>query len=281
MKSQKQFVHLARRGLLLVMALAMLASVTARTARAHGGHPVAPPPNAATNGDAIDYTSDDHGNVEVVLSATVGAPGSNEVMLTMQTTPNTDTPTLDLDWQMPSGAILLGGPATERIALPLTQQRITRAQRVQLAGPGVHKLVASAHMQPKPKHSYAASGVLFVTVDAGGRMTASDRDPNAHSANGTTLENAFEAATVGSTRLPNSPTGDPCFSVSGQITRIDREPIQYAVSPSTTTSPTFAADQIVPVRYAIVQMREEDDLFDDTYGTSTTNNERPLFVLVL
>ncbi len=50
---------------------------------------------------------------------------------------------------------------------------------------------------------------------------------------------------------------DPCFDVSGVIGRVERTP---------TSAGTYLADTLVPVRFALLELREEDPISDDSYG---------------
>ncbi|RPI23121.1 MAG: hypothetical protein EHM70_22915, partial [Chloroflexota bacterium] len=51
--------------------------------------------------------------------------------------------------------------------------------------------------------------------------------------------------------------------MDGTVTRIDR--------PASTSG--YLADEIVPVRHAIIEIRESDDIFDDSYGETTTDDD--------
>ncbi|MCL4832337.1 MAG: hypothetical protein KJZ86_07850 [Caldilineaceae bacterium] len=58
---------------------------------------------------------------------------------------------------------------------------------------------------------------------------------------------------------------DPCFDVSGQIVRVER-------TPTNAGGGSYLADTTAPVRFARLELREEDPISDDSYGEVYTSS---------
>ncbi|MGB5050687.1 MAG: hypothetical protein WBO46_17205 [Caldilineaceae bacterium] len=63
---------------------------------------------------------------------------------------------------------------------------------------------------------------------------------------------------------------DPCYNVSGTITRVERTPRMVDNGAGSLVG-GYAPDVRVPVRFAKIEMREEDPIRDDSYGTKYTD----------
>jgi hypothetical protein len=213
----------------------------------------------AQSDSAVDSAGGPQDRIDVVLTADP-APAPTEITsLTLQATPHLAAPDLEITWLVPDGVELLGD-ATEQVGSVTARQTITSQKQIRFPGEGTYKIVASAVYHPAPGAQFAASGVLFYQIDAHGSRV-SDRDPDAQSAMGTKL--AAEITTSSHLTGPTSVDGDACFTVNGNIQRIDRPP----------TTSGYGSDVIVPVHNAIIEVWEEDDAsFDDSYGTTLTDS---------
>jgi|GEM_PF-1971402 len=222
-------------------------------------------PTVPAQAQSLQVTDRDGGakhQLTVALHAQWAAGGAPLVDLTLEATPLLPAPALVLQWSLPNGGELLGGDATENLGTVAPNQTVSRARQVRFAAAGVYTVMAVAGYQPDAAMQYSAAGVLFVTVGDDGTIAVSDQDPNAtspmHSQMATTVTRVDDA--VGAA-APHAPNGDPCFNIVGTVMRIDREPTQSG----------YAPNRSVPVRFAQLKMREEDTLFDDTYGEKTTD----------
>ena len=69
-------------------------------------------------------------------------------------------------------------------------------------------------------------------------------------------------------------TADGCFSVSGFLTREDKQTIAVPTgSPGFFPTGIFSdkREPAVPVHHILVELREEDDITDDSYGHTITD----------
>ncbi len=66
---------------------------------------------------------------------------------------------------------------------------------------------------------------------------------------------------IAADRAGRAVSDDPCFDVSGKITRVERTP---------TSAGPYLADTRVPVRFALLELREEDPIEDDLYASVYT-----------
>jgi hypothetical protein len=213
-----------------------------------------------------DHARDKKQHMDVLLTATLGATGSNQVDLTLRATPLTDAPALQVRWLLPEGSQLVGGPTAEATGAVAANQVVQWTRQLHLPGPGLYKVMAAVGYSPGVDQHFGATGVLFITIAADSKLSASDKDPNAHSPMHTimpmTVNRAVDAAQT------HNANGDPCFFVSGRVMRTEMAPTQNGSA--NNPLPLYAAATQVPVRYAHIEMREEDTLFDDSYGDITT-----------
>jgi len=219
------------------------------------------PPNP-TNTPVEDFAGGKKNRMEVVLRAEPAAAGS-PVQLIFGVAPLIDAPDLEVSWQVPSGVTLSGGAAVEPFGTVAMRHPISSTRQVSFTGPGVYKIVAEAQMRVNASATFAATGVLFATVRPDGSVVFSTKDPDAHNPNHSKLQTDFKTtgALPRSIASINKPTGDPCFNISGHITRFNRP----------VTNAGRGAAVAVPLRFAHIEMRESDTLFDDSYGTTTTD----------
>ncbi len=64
---------------------------------------------------------------------------------------------------------------------------------------------------------------------------------------------------IAADRAGRAASDDPCFDVSGKVLRIERTPISDG---------TYTEDEYVPVRFALLELREEDPIEDDLYASA-------------
>jgi hypothetical protein len=213
---------------------------------------------SAQSSNLTDRAGDARHRILVVLqSDSAPAPGG-VANLTFQATPLLDAPDLRIEWLLPQGGELLGGPAEESLGPVAASQTVQLERQVRFPQAGIYSVMALAGYQPAADTQFSAVGVLFFTVDANGRSLVSDKDPTAVSPHRTLMETqVVHHETFGTT----STNGDPCFTINGNVSRIERPPLRNG----------YGANLTVPVRYAKVEMREEDTLFDDSYGESLTD----------
>ncbi len=197
------------------------------------------------------------GRIDVTLTGVASA--TNEVTLTAQAIPGIAVPTLHLTWTLLDGGELLDGPAATSWDLPVANVPVNQVRRVRLPGAGIYKVGVTALLPLNESARFVDSAVLFLVVDASGNVTISTKDPNAVSPMGSImLETGAQIAIASEAKAPDA---DPCFTVRGVIQRTERTPTQSG----------YAPDTLVPVRSALVEMREEDTLFDDSYGEMLTD----------
>ena len=207
----------------------------------------------------VDRAGGDDHQIEVTLSVD-RAPGVGEVAtLVMTATPALDAANLVVEWFVPEGAELLGGPAVEAVGAVSAAQSVSQSRQMRFPIAGVYKVMAQAKYSVGSALHFSALGVLFFSVNAEGASTVSTIDPNARDFDRTIETEVLPGVTTAAMRAPN---GDPCFYISGRITRWDKPP---------TTMPGYAANVEVPLRHVSIVVREEDDFFDDSYGGGTTN----------
>ncbi|MEZ4863278.1 MAG: hypothetical protein R3C14_18320 [Caldilineaceae bacterium] len=207
----------------------------------------------------VDHAGGPRARIEVILQVD-RAPAPGEVAtLTVAATPLVNAPDLQVRWVLPDGGELLGGSTEQMMGPVAAGQRVQVSRQARFAAPGVYQVAAVVGYQPNAAMHLGAAGVLFFTVDGAGHSTASDQDPNAHSPMGETVPTTVE--TVAQAAGVTQSNDDPCFTVSGTVRRIERTPNQTG----------YDADVLVPVKFARIEMREEDIVFDDSYGESKTD----------
>ncbi len=207
-----------------------------------------------------DRAEDKQHHIEVMLTADLPARADQPINITLTATPQLAAPDLPIVWTVPAGGELLGGAISESAGAVAAHQAVHQTRQLRLTGVGVHRLTVRASYRPDEALQFGATGVLFFTVNADGTITASAKDPNAHSPMHSKMPmQVTQDVNAAATR---SPTDDPCFDVSGIITRIEKVPTKSGLATATT----------VPVRNVRVEMREQDTLFDDSYGKVVTDN---------
>ena len=135
---------------------------------------------------------------------------------------------------------------------------VSSARTVVFGEPGIYPLGVTATYLAGPGTQYGASGRVFARVDAGGTVQFTEQDPTVASPMRSRMATEVipQANAAG-----NAAPADSCVAVSGTVTRLDRM----------NTQSGRAAATRVPVRNALIELREEDTVFDDSYGTMVTN----------
>ncbi len=210
-----------------------------------------PAPAAAQAAPVIVRGGGSEDGIEVTLQAD-GAPApGGTTALTFTATPLADAPDLTVRWVIPEGAELLG-EAIQNLGAIASGQTVTLRREVRFPSAGTYKVAVEAAYTWGTSARFAAAGVLFFTV-AKGAPRISEKDPAARSPMRSIMP--ARVTTAPGTSAPRA-TNDPCFDVVGRVTRIDK--------PVTTSG--YAANVRVPVQDALIEVREEDDIFDDSYG---------------
>lgn len=215
----------------------------------------------AASETAVDVAGGADNRINVVLRADGPVTPGGTATMTLEATPLVDAPDLSVRWQTPPGATLIGA-AEESFGAVSAGRTVTSQRQVRFDSDGVYKMVVSAGFNLFAEMRFGASGVLFFTVDPIAPRV-SDKDPNAVSPMRSIIpaEVTSTAATATTPSMARSADGDPCFYVSGTVVRIDRP-----------TLPTgYGPDVIVPVTNALVEVNEEDIIFDDTYAELYTD----------
>ena len=208
-----------------------------------------PAPAAAQAAPAVSRGGGSEDGIEVTLQAG-GAPGGT-TMLTFTAQPLADAPDLTVRWVVPDGVELLGEPS-QSLGAVASGQTVTVRREVRFPKAGTYKIAAEAAYTWGTSARFAAAGVLFFTVSKGAPRI-SEKDPAARSPMRSIMP--AQVTTSPSTSAPGA-TNDPCFDVVGRVTRIDKP----------VTSSGYGANVRVPVQDALIEVREEDDVFDDSYG---------------
>ncbi len=194
-------------------------------------------------GPAVDSTGGAKNRIKVVLQAD-GAPlPGGTARLSIDATPLIDAPDLAIQWIVPAGVELQGEPV-DSIGSVTAHQTEHGERTLKFPSAGTYKVIAVASYHPAKDITLAASGVLFFVIDPSGSRV-SDKDPDAHSPMHSKMQ-ALVTLSDAQPNHPNAPTDDPCFTVTGSISRIDKPP----------TSSGLGANVTIPVANALVDIRE-------------------------
>ncbi len=202
---------------------------------------------------------DGAGRIDVLLAGAASGPFAATFTATI--TPDTPASRLQVQWSLPAGVALTGGAAEDSWSNPGAHIPISQVRGVQVTGPGVYEIFVGAALDAADGERYVQGATLYLTAADDGTLSLSRHDPNKQSVRGSimpaTVEQSVAAAAM---RAPNS---DPCFTVSGKVMREEYTPTRSGYQPLV----------MVPVRSALIEMREEDLLFDDSYGEMLTGSD--------
>ncbi|MFN2136811.1 MAG: hypothetical protein ACK2UK_12705 [Candidatus Promineifilaceae bacterium] len=174
----------------------------------------------AQNGAVEDHAGGPQDLVQVVLHAGPAPAVGGTALLTLEATPFAAAPDFVLQWQVPEGVELLG--AAEQHFGPVSAgEPVSSAREVRFVQEGLHKIAATAMLDYGPDAQFAASGVVFYTIQPG-TSSVSDKDPTARSPMRSKM--AAQITTSAPDMAPNAVNGDPCFTVAGTVTRWELTP---------------------------------------------------------
>ena len=250
----------------VLLAAALILPASVRSA----AQPAQPPPTL------IDRAGGAYNGIEVTLAADAAPAPGGLVTLTLTARPLRDAPNLYVEWALPDGGELLGGPADDALGPVTAGQSVTTTRQARLATANVYQVSVRAFYFPNQGISLAARGVLFFNV-RDGNPTASDLDPRAP-----VYDPPTARPTVDKSHLAGGATraADGCFNVHGILTRENRMPFaevfpEPGLPPG--TPPNYVGKyrlqqgSAVPVHHILVEMREEDTVSDDSYGHTVTD----------
>jgi hypothetical protein len=172
-------------------------------------------------------------------------------------------PELVIYWQLPAGAEFVNGVSVDRFQDVAAEQMLLSVRQIRFPVEGTHGIEVAAIAKPVPSLQLAGSASLYFTVTENG-STTSTVDPTLKSPMGSRME-TIEVETIEAVNA-RAANDDPCFNISGRVTRIDRRP---DVNDANMLIYVDVPD--VPVRFARVELREEDTFFDDSYGEVKTD----------
>ncbi|MCX6046283.1 MAG: hypothetical protein NT075_14320 [Chloroflexi bacterium] len=217
-------------------------------------------PVAAT---LIDEAGGAYEQIEVVLRADQAPAAGGVATFTFTAKPLRNAPDLAVIWELPDGATLLGGGASETLGVVAAGQTVQQTRQVQFPQAGIYTVSAKAVYHPDAATSLTAMGILFFTINDG-QSTASDLDPRTPRYTPPTVKPTIDKsgkAVAAGAASPNAPQG--CFNVTGFLTRGERQP--------TPSGYLDVGGSAVPVHNILVEMREEDTISDDSYGHTVTD----------
>jgi hypothetical protein len=203
----------------------------------------------------------DDGSSKIDVTLEGASAGPNAASFTATVDPLISGSRLQLQWNLPPGVELVGGPPQSEWANPVAGTPAREDRTVRAAGPGVYRISIGGGLEAADGVRYVQGAALYLSVGPDGAVTLSRSDPNRVELDGSimpaTVEQAISAAAT------RSPDGDPCFNVTGIVTREEHTPDRNGYRPMVR----------VPVRAARIEMREEDTLFDDSYGEQVTGSD--------
>ena len=209
----------------------------------------------------IDIAGGAYQQIDVVLRADQAPTPGGVATFTFTAKPRRDAPDLTISWELPDGATLVGGAASEVIGSVSAGQSVQRTRQVQFPQAGIYTVSAKAVYHPDAATSLTGMGILFFTVDAT-NPSASTLDPRAPRYTPPSRKPTVDKSAKAATALgPNAPAG--CFYVTGTLTRGERQP--------TPAGYLDVGGSAVPVHHMLVEMREEDTISDDSYGHTVTD----------
>jgi len=192
--------------------------------------------------------------IETELTWACEAGGSSSVTLTARVTPLVDGEELQLRWVIPSGATSVG-PMTKTLGSAIAGERFTLQRDVNFSTTGSFRIAVDAQMHTsEPPAIYGDAAVLFFSVDAGGVVAAMHEHPVTH-------------ATVEQIETPNLRSAATEFPQSGYWVQGRFLYEDHPVSPSGPGAPV-----LVPARQVLVQIWEDDLVFDDHDGSTRTDD---------
>jgi len=192
--------------------------------------------------------------VEVTLTWD-GEPGLNAtVTLLAEVTSMVDAGNLTLRWALPAGTALSESD-TEAVGPVAAGQRVTRQRQVTFDQAGTLKITVGAQAETvAPPATWGDSDSLYFDIKPGRGSSVSERGPG--------LASTTEQVDVQVTYVPsNHPDGG--YDVYGRF--------MYEDIPVTAAGP--GTPVMVPARKVTVEIWEEDPVFDDKDGSTSTDDD--------
>jgi hypothetical protein len=210
------------------------------------------------SGPAEDIAGGLEDNVEITLHAD-GAPlPGGSTQLSLEVTPLIEAPNLEIRWVIPEGVQLLGAEV-DTYPDAAANQPVQSVRILHFPQAGTYKIAVSVRLLFGPDTSSGTAGVLFFVIDPNGsRVTDMDPEAKRPASSGPSNQVTITSEPSSSPRAPNE---DPCFTIFVHAERIDY--------PVTTTG--FGPAVIIPMAGIGIEFRESDLMFDDSYGTLTTD----------
>ncbi|MFN8490100.1 MAG: hypothetical protein U0350_21110 [Caldilineaceae bacterium] len=240
--------------------LALLVVLTIPLATALNATPVQAQTPSAT---LIDVAGGAYEQIDVVLQADQAPAPGGVATFTFTAKPLRNAPDLTILWELPDGAVLLGGAASENRGSVAAGQTVQQTRQVQFPQAGIYTVSAKAVYHPDAATSLTGMGILFFTINAT-NSTASDLDPRTPRYVPPTRKPTIDKsnkAVAANALGPNATQG--CFTVKGFLTRGERQP--------TPSGYNDVGGSAVPLHNILVEMREEDLISDDSYGHTVTD----------
>ena len=221
----------------------------------------------AANTPLSVQTRNDKTGVRIELQADAAPYPGGEAVLRARITPLHDAGQLYAIWLLPDG-----GQALEPLEIDLgpaaAGQPVELRQTVRFPAAGVYPVLLEARYADGPAVTYSDAAALYFSVERfWPRLSAAN--PLPPESTGAQTETTVSLAPLPA-GAPASPDSDPCFVVQGTVRRLDG-PIGYALDTYGNKIAQIGPLAYVPVRYALVEIREWDPLDDDSYGYAVTN----------
>ncbi len=135
---------------------------------------------------------------------------------------------LQLQWQLPPGVELVGGPAAVAWNNPPVDSAQSEARQVRVPGPGVYPIAVGARLDGGGQ-SWVQGATLYLTAADDGAVTLSRQDPSRAHLRGSVMSTSVEPM-LGAA-VAHAPNGDPCFNVSGTVMREEHTPFRSGYQP--------------------------------------------------
>ncbi|MBX3013209.1 MAG: VWA domain-containing protein [Caldilineaceae bacterium] len=241
------------------MALMLLIGLTFLIPSPLLAHGVTPPQDPSP---LVAHGTDKRGLLALTLRTDRPVAPGETVTLLVDVSPTVAADALTVQWYLPDGGELTGSAETLLPRVP-AQATMTLQRQVRFPSAGVYVVSVNASYGIGAAMQVTAATVLVFTVQPDGNARVTHYDPRIDIRQQRLIPTTV---TVEETAVAADANGDPCFTINGVVTRLDRRPI-----PNSPAGVPAFVDSRVPVRNVPVDMMEEDTLFDDYYGTRLTD----------
>ncbi|MGD8750109.1 MAG: hypothetical protein PVG14_01735 [Anaerolineales bacterium] len=206
----------------------------------------------------IDTAGGPDYGVRVQLVAGEPPPRGGSTSMTLTATPTRDAPDLIVTWVVPEGVDLVG-PSVENFGQVARGETITSTRQLQFPEVGVYKIAADASFTPSSAEIYRASGVLFFEIDVHDSRV-NDVKPNIRDLRHVEVDAQVIRNPIA--KAQDATADKPCVTVSGNVNRVDRP-----LTPS-----GYGTNTTVSMANVVLELIENDILFDDHYGFTVTDS---------